>query len=403
MKILHINTADHGGAGAAALRLHIALLHNNIDSNFLCLNKLNSHTLKCEAFVQKRASCLFRLLHRLKLVRNANEQNTESLKGKVGDYEIFSFPTTDYDIASHHLVKEADIIHLHWVANFMDWHSFFKKLKKPIVWTLHDMNPFSGGFHYSGDMNRNKYIFHELEEKIFSIKINAVRKIEQIHVVCPSNWIRNQSLHSAIFGQHPHYLIHNSVPIDIFRPLDKLKSRSILNLPNDGKIILFVAASITNPRKGFDLLLKAIHCLDRNKYSLAVVGYSTLSGIYQADNVYHLGHITDEEVLATAYSAADLFVIPSIEDNLPNTMIESLSCGTPVVGFNIGGIPDAVLGGFNGFIVDKINSNELYQTIIKALDYNFDRQRIVEDAVKRFGPNVQTLRCLDLYRHLLNN
>jgi glycosyltransferase involved in cell wall biosynthesis len=400
LKILHINTDDYGGAGIAALRLHKALLNSKIDSSFLCLNKINEDTPNCQKFLKRKAHWLFRLLHRLQLVSYAHELNAKLLRGKNCKYEIFSFPATDYDITNHELVKEADIIHLHWIANFIDWHSFFKKVNKPILWTLHDENPFLGGFHYSEDMKRNEEEFYDLDHQLFSIKFNAVKHIKQIQVLCPSNWIKQQSMNSLIFGKYPHFVIPNSVPVETFRPLNKLESRSFLNIEHDRKVILFVATSLTNPRKGFELLLNVIHRLDSKLCSLAIVGGNSSHSIFQDVNIYNLGQISDEAILAKVYSAADLFVIPSIEDNLPNTMIESLACGTPVVGFNIGGIPDAIFNGFNGFIADKTNSDELYHAIFKALNYEFDNPKIAADARKRFGPELQIDRCIDLYRLL---
>lgn len=403
MKILHINTNDFGGAYIAAERLHKALLHNKIDSNFLCLNKISTGNPYTEKFHPKKAPCLFRLLRRLKLVRYAHERNTQSIKGKTENFEIFSFPNTDYNIENHPLVKSADIIHLHWVANFLDWPSFFKRVCKPIVWTLHDMNPFLGGFHYLGDRNRNKAFFQDLEEKYISIKINSVKHKENIHVVCPSYWMYTQSLSSSILGKFPHSIIPNCIPVEIFQPLDRLKSRNIFGLPPNKKVILFVAASVSNPRKGFKLLTRALNFFNGDDYQLAIVGNSSLSDLVKTKSLSNLGEIENEEQMAAVYSAADIFVIPSIEDNLPNTMIESIACGTPIVGFNIGGIPDVVIDGFNGFMANKIEPDELYITILKALHFNFDRQKIAEDALKRFGPDVQIARFIDLYRSLSDN
>ena len=401
LKILHINNNDLGGAGIAVVRLHNALLEKDIDSNILFLNEFVSGKPNSYKFLAPKAHWLFRLLHRFKLMSYKHEINTESLRGKVGKYEMFSFPATDYNIARHHLVKEADIIHLHWVANFLDWGSFFKVIKKPIVWTLHDMNPFLGGFHYLNDKNRNNDIFQELESKYISIKINAIKNFDNLHIVCPSNWICSQSRHSKILGNYPHYVLPNSVMVDTFKPLDIFKSRVLFNLPNDKKIILFVAASLTIPRKGFSLLMNAIERLDNEEYALAIVGDISSLDFKESKNIFYLGKINDESILAAAYSAANLFVIPSIEDNLPNTMLESLACGTPVVGFNIGGIPDAILSGFNGFIVDKIDSDDLYRVIVNAINYNFDRYKIAEDAVNRFGPNSQASSFIDLYNSVL--
>ncbi len=393
-----INTNDYGGAGIAALRLHQALLEQKIDSHFLCLNKSKSTVPKCESFFKNKAKLLFRILHRIYLVKYAYERNKNLINGKTGDFEIFSFSSMDYDISAHPLVKDADIIHLHWVADFLDWKSFFKNVDKPIVWTLHDMNPFLGGFHYLGDKKRNFLIFNALEEKLISTKIFALRKVSQLHIVCPSKWLQQQSMKSEIFGAYKHYVIPNSIPVNTFRPLDKLKSRQVFNLPLEKKIILFVADSVDNHRKGFSLLQKALQYIDDHNYALAIVGRYTAIELNQRISAYHLGYISDEVLLASAYSAADIFVIPSVEDNLPNTVIESLACGTPVVAFNVGGLPDLISNGINGFIAEKINVEELYQAIVKALNYDFTRSHIRNNAVSKFKPSIQVSKYMEIYK-----
>ena len=150
MKIVHISTSDKGGAGIAALRLHKGLLQQNVDSSFLSLFGSGTGETNSEFNINPsvQLSNLQKIKRKFGLPVTQVERNLRMLKGIKGDYEIFSFPFSDFQIEQHPLVQSADIINLHWVAGLINYPSFFKFIKKPVVWTLHDMNPFMGGFHY---------------------------------------------------------------------------------------------------------------------------------------------------------------------------------------------------------------------------------------------------------------
>jgi glycosyltransferase involved in cell wall biosynthesis len=154
---------------------------------------------------------------------------------------------------------------------------------------------------------------------------------------------------------------------EIFAPRDKNYSREVLNIPKDKKVILFVADSIDNNRKGFIFLKRAIEQLSDPNLVICAIGDKN-NGLGVIDNVIELGTIYDERMMSIAYSAADLYVIPSLMDNLPNTVLESLMCGTPVVGFPVGGIHDMIQDGVNGFITEEISVDSLVKTLNKFLN-----------------------------------
>ena len=184
---------------------------------------------------------------------------------------------------------------------------------------------------------------------------------------------------------------------------DKVYSREVFNIPKNKKVILFVSESINNSRKGFVLLEKAFEKLSSDKILLCAIGNSN-NNSNNSENVVKLGPIYDERLMALAYSAADLFVIPSLMDNLPNTVLESIMCGTPVVGFEVGGIPDMIENGVNGYLADEISSDSLYTAIMKFFEFPdlFDREKIRDKAREKYDLNIQAKSYNELFNKITN-
>jgi len=278
------------------------------------------------------------------------------------------------------------------------------------------MNPFTGGCHYSGNCKKFEnnctncpQLLNTLDpnysNKILKTKTEAITSQCNLTIASPSNWLLEQSKKSILFNRYPHINIPYGLDASIFLPRDQQFSRELLGLPMDKKIILFVADLISNKRKGYKYLMSAIQQLGNNEdFILCTVGSSSFDKTGRA-NVAELGSIGDERLMSAAYSAADLFVIPSIEDNLPNTVLESLMCGTPVVGFPIGGIVDMIEDGKNGYICEDISSGALAVNIQKLLNNmsNFNRKKIRNEAVKKYSLSIQAKSYIDLYKKTLTN
>jgi len=420
MKILLVNTYDVGGAAKACLRLYEGLISSEVETKLLVRNKTNfaqAHEFLPSSkakLTNKIKNKLIRIAKELKLMpwQTAQERKAVQLQKKRKGLEIFSLPVSSYDLTQSTLYKEADIINLHWVANFLDWKTFFAKNTKPIVWTLHDQNPFLGIEHYAERFNGidenglpipRKYTDLELKESAYwlNYKKNCLKHVKNLHIVSPSKWLLRCSQNSELFAYYPHYHIPNGFPTDTFRPIDQIKCRELLNLPLDKKIILFVADIVGNSRKGFAFLQKALEKIRNENILLCAIGNRIQ--LDNHDNIIALGRIVDERLMAMAYAAADVFVIPSLEDNFPNTMIEALLCGTPVIGFPVGGIIDAIDDEINGYICSEISVNALKETIEKFLENPnfFDRSKIAQNAKEKYALSIQAKKYIDLFQQIL--
>lgn len=405
MKVVHISTYDTGGAAVAALRLHAGLLEEKIDSSFLCLRKA-THKQGVYRYEQayKKQNIIRRILSRVGIHQLSVEQkNNESIKGLQGEYEKpFSFPATNYFVEQHELVKEADIIHLHWIAEFINYPSFFA-VNKPIVWTLHDMNPFLGGFHYNGDDERNAIAYKKVNNEALHVKADAISKVQRLTVVSPSCWLLKSAENSNMFKQAKFEHIRYGLDTNIFRLQNKAFARSVFDIPADATVLLFVSESINNYRKGFELVADAFkHLYVRKKCILLTVG-AAYNNFPESDHTLHLGSINDERLMSLVYAAADLFILPSREDNFPNVMLESLSCGTPVLAFKTGGMAEEIKDGFNGILAAEISGSAIANAIndFTEQQFDFNQQAIRTKAIERYALAKQASAYREVYSSML--
>ncbi|MDI1303872.1 MAG: glycosyltransferase [bacterium] len=418
MKVLIVNTYDKGGAANACKRLHYGLLLKEITSQILVRFKENNWN-KSDVFVPMKNTLLDikrkivkRILKEFRLYRNKQHQ---FLRERARGLELFSFPNSDCDITEHDFYRECDIINLHWVANFLDFITFFEKNKKPVVWTLHDMNPFTGGEHYlesflgideAGYPIKRNLSNEEINvaDENLALKKEVLSKISNLTVVAPSKWLAEEARKSEVFKNVQIHCIPNGLNTSIYSPRDKNYSRELLNLPKNKKIILFVSDSISNNRKGFVFLKRAFERLEDSNLILCAIG-SKKTDLVSIQNVLELGPIYDERLMSAAYSAADVFVIPSLMDNLPNTVLEALLCGTPVIGFPVGGIIDMIQDGENGFLAEDISVNSLVIALKNFLKNTncFDINKIRQNAVEKYDESVQSQKYIDLFTTILKS
>lgn len=408
MKVLHISTSDSGGAGLCCIRLHKSLISNGIDSKVLVLNKeyddpkvykyVKKNT-RLPKFIRWPVRFMALLLQKLNIpVSQMTFYQYKLNKLRQKKSPFYTLPFSEYKLNEHELVKEADIIHLHWIAGFIDYPSFFKNLDKPVVWTLHDENLYFGGFHYRHEMENCSLVYDRLEKKLITIKRKSIARARNLTIISLSETMRNLSLSNPIVRNRNHHLINNSVDYNVFRPFDKKISRDILNLPENKKILAFVSLSLFDSRKGLKELIQALSELNYQNLALCAVGKAENRLITPVE-IYYTGVITDPRLLSIVYSAADVFVMPSFQEAFSQTPLEALACGTPVIAFPCSGTKELIDGG-NGIRTKDFTVESLKDGIQKALETKYDNAWLRKDVISRFAPEHISRQYLKVYKEL---
>ena len=424
LKVVHLCTYDFGGAGTAAYRLHKGLQSAGITSTMLVLEKKTkdpSIKVLVDSPSGKYVASSDICINKSPVLARQNlrwHKLLSSYPKRPTGLELFTDAVSDVRLDSIKEIQDADIINLHWVAGMLDYPGAPLTLgEKPIVWTLHDMNPFTGGCHYAGDCINYKTSCgacpqlascdtDDLSQQIWNCKYDTYKSL-RINIVTPSRWLAECASASTLFSTFHVDVIPNGLPADVFKPYSKAEIRKILNIPQDAKVVLFGAQSILNQRKGFEYLLAAM-----NNFSLKSENENVIFALFgdfpeaveikSKYQVCSLGTITDENNLAKIYSMADVFVISSLEDNLPNTVIEAMACGLPVVGFDVGGIPDMIEHKKTGYLVRPKDVRGLIEGISWIISShnngaNFSRQ-CREKALKEFSLEGQAEAYIKLYK-----
>jgi glycosyltransferase involved in cell wall biosynthesis len=313
-------------------------------------------------------------------------------------------------------LPRSDVIHLHWIAGFVDYRSFFSRVPNhvPIIWTLHDMNPFTGGCHYTEECRRfvkrcgecpqlgsNKV--RDLSRWIWNQKQRILTQIDpgRLHVVAPCRWMAAEVKCSSLLGRFNVTIIAHGLDTDLFSPRNRFVAREAFQIPEHARVVLFVAHSSLDRRKGFTLLAEALAgmgCIDDLFLLSLGEGKPTLK---EEIPHLHLGYINNERILSLVYSAANVFVIPSLQEAFGQTALESMACGTPVVGFDVGGIPDFVRHGKTGLLAPLRDVRELRSAIVALLQ---DPAKLDEVAAhcrrvaqEEYSYQVQVQHYIDLY------
>ena len=406
MKVVIINTFEtSGGAAIAANRLMKALNKTGVDAKMLVKEKRSSDS--CVYSVNtswlKRKINFCRFLWERLIIFFATGFDRKVL------FQV-SIANTGTDISQHPLIKEADIIHLHWINQGFLSFSGIKKLiatGKPIVWTLHDCWIIDNGiYHYPGSRESAKKLMIDLNKSVLKRKNDL--GLSKITFVGCSNWIANEARKSALLSGADIFSIPNPIDTDAFRPINKKEARSYLSLSQDKYIFLFAAAKVSDKRKGLSHFINAYHILKKQlslieeKVEILIMGNLSHEDIKTYPfSVHTLGYISDKEKLSAVYSSADLFVIPSLEDNLPNTIMESMACGTPCIGFNTGGIPEMIDHKINGYVSQYKDAQDLADGIEWILNHN-ENHALSEACIKKvhdfYSENVIAKQYIELYK-----
>lgn len=431
MKVIHVNYSGSqgGGAAIAALRLHRAMLYSKADlsSEYWCARSDSDPQTYCF-----QSSCMSFL------GKVENNVIGKLLKKSVRSLNLF--PTS---LVARLNASDADVINLHWINGEMVSIAQLGRLKKPVVWTIHDMWAFCGAEHYT---TSRRYIEAYSSRNLKENNSDAIRHLssgvlakgdaprsllprvdidrwtfrrKQRHwknwrpyIVTPSRWLADCSRNSALLGHLLTCSIPNCIDLNMFRPInDKAALRREFNLPPDRKIILFGAVNPKIERKGGDLLLKALQRLQNpEKYALAVFGNNQGSRVASIDTC-NVGSIREPEKMARLYNCADVMCVPSRQDNLPNTCVEAHACGMPIVAFRIGGISDIVDHRKSGYLAEPFNVDDY----VRGLQWVLSREEVGrgcddeigydhlclnarQKAEETFAPNLVAEQYLKLYK-----
>ena len=413
MKVCLISNSDgRGGGYAAAYRLHIGLQKIDVDSTMLVGNKTRDDftVLGPNSKLDKGWAKIVSTLDSLPLKAYSDRQ-----KG------VFSLQWSPDKVASQVAQINPDVINLHWINGGYLKIETIAKFRKPIVWTLHDMWAFTGGCHYNGDcmsytnscgacpqLHSNKE--KDLSRWVWQRKAKAWQNLN-ITIVTPSHWLAKCAASSSLLKDMRIEVIPNGLDTKQYKPIQKSVARAILGLPEDKQLILFGAMSATSdPRKGFNFLQSALQNLSqsgwRERAELVVFGASEPKNHLELGfKSHYLGRLNDDISLSLVYAAADVFIAPSVQDNLPNTVMESLACGTPCVAFDIGGMPDMIDHQKNGYLAKPFDVEDLARGIAWVLK---DEERLRNLGVngrqkieQNFTLEIQANNYLSLYSKYL--
>ena len=416
MRVLIINTSERmGGAAVAASRLMESLKNNGIKAKMLVRDKQTDQI--SVVGLQRNWWQVWRFVWERIVIWKAN-------RFKKNNLFAVDIANTGTDITSLPEFQQADVIHLHWVnQGMLSLNDIRKILKssKPVVWTMHDMWPCTGICHharectnYHQECHHCPYLYgggskKDLSNRIFHKKQQLYKEAPITFITC-SQWLKGQAEKSALLAGETVISIPNPINTNLFKPRDKKEARRKCHLPQNGKLILFGSAKITDKRKGIDYLIESCKLLaDRHpelKESLGVVVFGKQSEQLKSllpFKVYPLNYVSNEHELVDVYNAVDLFVTPSLEENLPNTIMEAMACGVPCIGFNVGGIPEMIDHLHNGYVAQYKSSEDFANGIYWALtdqDYPSLSEQANRKAIANYSESIIAKRYIDVYNKI---
>ena len=424
MKILHFNTYEKtGGAPIAASRLHRSLLSRGVESLYLYsikhfghVSSDNLHKVSPGRLYEKIRLAAGHLLADLPTVK-------QRLTGSL-DLKYYYTPGWFPGLNVHRQLKKyrPDIIHLHWISMGFIRIESLSEVRIPIVWTLHDSWAFTGGCHIPYDCKRytdrcgkcpalSSSNPNDISAKTLSRKFNSWKDLN-ITLVAPSNWLAKCARKSRLFSGNRIETIPHGIDTDCFKPIGKKVARRILNFPDNKKLLLFGAVAATiDINKGFGFLKQAMRVLRHHfkKDDIELVIFGAEKPVNQPDlyfNTHYLGFLHDDISLKVAYSAADVMVVPSIQEAFGLTAVEAMACGTPVVAFNTSGLADIVNSKINGYLADPFDATDLADGIMWVIEDADRLQTLAANARQKteqsFSSAHNTEKYAALYDDLLH-
>lgn len=413
MRVLIINTSEKtGGAAVASNRLMNALNDNGVKARMLVRDKETDEITVSPTGRQWRAQWAF-LWERLCIFFHLHFNRKHLFEVDIANAGI--------DVTSPRYFKEADIIHLEWInQGFLSLKGIQRILNsgKPVVWTMHDMWPATAICHYTRGCKsyqsacRNCKLLpgggssNDLAAKVWKKKHKIIHN-HTIHFVACSKWLQRQAEQSGLFHHQTVTSIPNPINSHIFRPINKREARQRLGLPADKNVILFVSQKVTDERKGMAYFVDAINKLCENDPTVKETTVVAILGGHSEEiagklalQAYPLGYVSDDKIIVDVYNSADVFVLPSLEDNLPNTIMEAMACGVPCVGFNVGGIPEMIDNKQTGYVARERDSADLAKGIAWVMD-PANRAKLSKNSVdkvqRNYSEHAVAMKYIEVY------
>jgi glycosyltransferase involved in cell wall biosynthesis len=417
MKVCLINTADHGGGAPVACKRLLQALKPKVEVNLLVQNKKTDD--------ENIVSTIDNSLDLIKAEANFYLERLPFIAFHERDKSVrfaFSPANSGIDISKNKYIQNADILHFHWInqgfLSLKNIKSLFK-LNKPIVWTLHDMWTFTGGCHYSGNCDHFlkqcgncKFLRNpndnDISKKGWFGKEEIYQQNKNIVFVACSEWLAKVAKSSSLLKNFRVEAIPNPIKTEIYKSLDKATLRKKWSIDLDVKIILFGAANINDKRKGLVYLLEALEFLKKSNtgFNIQVLLFGKNKSLDISQLPFpakSFSIVNDEQQLVEIYNLADVFVLPSLEDNLPNMVMEALSCAIPVVAFDQGGIPEMLNHQQNGYIAKYKSAEDLANGISWVLNQEGDnlKNNTREKVLNSYSEDIIAEKYLAVYKSLM--
>jgi len=408
MKVVHLAYADGGGgAFKAAYRIHTGLRDLGLASTMLVSKRTTQ-----DPDVRDAGSPAGRLWSPISTYLDVLPWTL--LRAPRHDFSSLAWVGTG--VPRRVRALSPDLVQLHWICSGFLRVEELAKLRSPIVWRLADMWPFAGAEHYVGGDERFRRGYTaatrppeergiDLNRWVWQRKRRTYARISALTVVTPSRWLARCARESLLFRECRIEVIATGQDIKTYRPIPKLLARQILCLPADATLVMAASMGISEKRKGVTHLLQALESVRDKRYQLLLLGDPPSEGLATPVECHWLGRLNDDISLALAYSAADVFVAPSTEENLANTVIEAMACGVPCVAFDIGGMPDIIRPQYNGYLAKPFDAADLARGIVTILESSDTRARLSHEAratvAREFSAELQARRYASLYEELL--
>jgi glycosyltransferase involved in cell wall biosynthesis len=415
LKVVHLSHTDAGaGAGGAAYRIHTGLLRLTVNSRMFVAQKRTT-----DPTVQEVSDVGLKKFG--VLCAEYLESRTSRMLVRERSALFSSMRFAWYKPWSSAIVREADVVALYWINGAFISPEALSAVDNPIVWRLSDVWPFTGGCHYPGACRGFERACgqcpqlkqpskKDVSSRLLMRKADLWRALN-LTVVAPSHWMADLARRSTLFADRRIEVIPTGVDLDRYCPGDRAAARNQLCLPQDRLLILCGAINLQGDRrKGYIQLKQALDVVASsplgNRVLVVLFGTNQLLPNDLPLPVVSLGLLHGDEALAAAYNSADVVVVPSLEDNLPNVAIEAIACGVPVVAFDVGGMRDIVADGWNGRLIPEEDSEALGKGLVQVLldtkNLRVMRLNARQRAQERFSLNNQVRSYLSLYEQVVS-